>query len=52
MALSDNGAKSWLSGKPIVGIGNIQPTVVRKNDGKLVAFMRNAGSALEASSNE
>ena len=47
MALSDNGAKTWFSGKPIVGIGNIQPTVVRKNDGKLVAFMRNAGSALK-----
>jgi predicted neuraminidase len=43
MAISDDGGKSWMSSKPIVGIGNIQPTVVRKNDGTLVAYMRNAG---------
>lgn len=44
MALSDDGGKSWFGSKPIVGLGNIQPTVVRKHDGSLVAYMRNAGS--------
>jgi hypothetical protein len=52
MALSDNGAKSWLSGKPIVGIGNIQPTVVRKNDGKIGRLYAQRRFGVEASSNE
>jgi predicted neuraminidase len=43
MAISDDNGKSWTNSKPIVGIGNIQPTVVRRNDGTLVAYMRNAG---------
>ena len=43
MLISDDGGKSWFSGKPIIGLGNIQPSVVRKNDGSLVAYMRNAG---------
>jgi predicted neuraminidase len=43
MAISDDDGKSWITSKPIVGIGNIQPTLVRKNDGTLVAYMRNAG---------
>lgn len=43
MAISDDGGNNWTSGKPIIGLGNIQPSVVRKNDGTLVAYMRNAG---------
>lgn len=43
MGISDDGGENWFNSKPIVGIGNIQPTVVRKNDGTLVAYMRNAG---------
>ena len=43
MAISDDGGKSWKNSKPIVGIGNIQPTVVRRSDGILVAYMRDAG---------
>ena len=43
MAISDDGGRSWSSSKPMVGLGNIQPTVVRKKDGTLVAYMRNAG---------
>jgi predicted neuraminidase len=43
MALSDDGGNSWTTGKPIIGLGNIQPSVVRKNNGTLVAYMRNAG---------
>ena len=43
MAISDDDGESWYNSKPIVGLGNIQPTLVRKNDGTLVAYMRNAG---------
>jgi predicted neuraminidase len=45
IAISDDGGKRWFASNPIVGLGNIQPTVVRKHDGSLVAFMRNTGLA-------
>jgi predicted neuraminidase len=45
MALSDDAGKTWFASEPIVGDGNIQPSVVRKKDGTLVAFMRDNGSA-------
>ena len=41
--ISDDGGNSWTMSKPIVGLGNIQPSLVNKNDGTLVAYMRNAG---------
>jgi len=43
MAISDDGGRIWSGSKPMVGLGNILPKVVRKNDGTLVADMRNAG---------
>jgi predicted neuraminidase len=43
MAVSDDGGKSWYASKPIYGLGNIQPAVMRRNDGTLVAYMRNNG---------
>lgn len=43
MAISDDGGKSWKPGLPIVGRGNIQPSVVHRRDGTLVAFMRDNG---------
>jgi predicted neuraminidase len=43
MAISDDGGTTWLPSRAIVGIGNIQPTVLRRNDGTLVAYMREAG---------
>jgi predicted neuraminidase len=45
MAISDDGGKSWFASKPIYGLGNIQPSVVRRNDGTLVAYMRDNGPA-------
>jgi predicted neuraminidase len=45
MALSDDGGDTWRASAPLVGAGNIQPTVVRKNDGTLVAYMRDNGPA-------
>lgn len=43
MALSDDGGFTWRASKPLIGFGNIQPSVVRRNDGTLVAYMRENG---------
>ena len=43
MAISDDQGKSWKTSGPIIGFGAIQPSVVRKDDGTLVAFMRENG---------
>ncbi len=43
MAISDDGGQSWFAGKPTLGFGAIQPTVLRRNDGTLVAWMRENG---------
>ncbi len=45
IAISDDGGKSWKPSKPIVGYGNIQPSIVQKKDGSLVAFMRDNGDS-------
>jgi hypothetical protein len=43
MAISDDGGQHWHASQPIVGIGLNQPTVVRKADGTLAAYMRREG---------
>lgn len=43
IAISDDQGKTWTSSEPIIGFGNIQPSIVRKNDGTLVAYMRENG---------
>ena len=43
MAISDDDGNHWYAGKPLIGFGNIQPAVLRRNDGTLVAYMREAG---------
>ena len=43
MAISDDGGKTWFAGKPLIGFGNIQPAVLRRRDGVLVAYMRENG---------
>jgi predicted neuraminidase len=43
MAISDDGGFTWNASEPIVGYGCIQPSVVRKNDGTLVAYLRDNG---------
>jgi predicted neuraminidase len=43
MAISDDGGDSWFAGQPTLGFGAIQPAVLRKSDGTLVAFMRENG---------
>jgi predicted neuraminidase len=43
MAVSDDGGQSWYASKPLIGFGNIQPSVLRRDDGTLVAYMRENG---------
>jgi predicted neuraminidase len=43
MAISDDDGKTWYASKPLAGFGNIQPAVLRRNDGTLVAYMRENG---------
>jgi predicted neuraminidase len=43
MAISDDGGQTWFAGRPMLGFGAIQPAVLRKADGTLVAFMRENG---------
>ncbi len=43
MAISDDGGYTWTASEPIIGYGCIQPSVVRKVDGTLVAYLRDNG---------
>jgi predicted neuraminidase len=45
MAITDDQGATWKASAPMIGFGNIQPSLVRKDDGTLVAFMRDAGPA-------
>lgn len=43
MALSDDRGKTWFASEPITGYGGIQPSVVRRKNGDLVAYLRDNG---------
>jgi predicted neuraminidase len=43
MAISDDWGATWKTSTPLVGRGNIQPTLAKKKDGTLVAYMRDNG---------
>jgi predicted neuraminidase len=43
MAISDDGGKTWFASKPTLGFGAIQASVLRRDDGTLVAYMRENG---------
>ncbi len=45
IAISDDNGKHWRASKPIVGLGPIQPSIVRQRSGTLVAYMRDSGDA-------
>jgi predicted neuraminidase len=45
VAISDDQGEHWHASRPIVGLGPIQPSIVRKEDGTLVAYMRDSGNA-------
>ena len=43
MAITDDCGKSWQFSEPLVGAGNIQPSIAKKADGTLVTYMRDNG---------
>lgn len=43
MALTDDGGRTWSTSEPLVGGGNIQPSIARRKDGTLVTYMRDNG---------
>jgi len=43
MAISDDAGQTWFASRPLAGFGNIQPAVLQKRDGTLVAYMRENG---------
>ncbi len=43
MAITDDWGKSWFTSEPLIGHGNVQPSIVQKKDGTLVAYMRDNG---------
>jgi len=43
MAISDDDGENWRASKPLVGLGNVQPTLARRKDGTILAFMRDGG---------
>ncbi len=45
MAMTDDAGQTWQCSEPLVGAGNIQPSIARKADGTLVAYMRDNGPA-------
>jgi predicted neuraminidase len=45
MAITDDWGKTWKPSAPLVGQGNIQPSIVRRKDGTLYTLMRDNGPA-------
>jgi predicted neuraminidase len=43
MNISDDWGATWHTSMPLVDFGNIQPSLVRRRDGTLVAYMRDNG---------
>jgi predicted neuraminidase len=43
MALSDDWGATWQASTPLVSAGGVQPSIARKRDGALVAYMRDNG---------
>ncbi len=45
MAITDDWGATWKTSTPLVGLGNIQPSLAKQKDGTLVAYMRDNGPA-------
>ena len=43
MGISDDEGETWRASTPILGVGPVQPSVVPRDDGTLIAYMRNNG---------
>ena len=45
VAITDDAGQTWSCSKPLIGPGAVQPALVRRKDGAIVAFCRNNGPA-------
>lgn len=45
MAISEDFGESWKPGLPLVGRGPIQPALVKRKNGHLIAYLRDSGDA-------
>jgi predicted neuraminidase len=45
MVITDDWGATWKTSTPLVGLGNIQPSIVKKRDGSLYTLMRDNGPA-------
>jgi len=45
VAISDDDGDTWRASLPIVGRGNVQPALVQKKNGNIMAYMRDNGDA-------
>ena len=45
MAISDDDGRSWRASEPLIGFGAIQPAVLRRDDGTLVAAMKSSNAS-------
>src|SRR3954468_193281 len=45
MAITDDWGRSWHTSAPLLGMGNIQPSIVQRKDGTLYTLMRDNGPA-------
>jgi predicted neuraminidase len=45
MALTDDWGATWKTSTPLLGFGNIQPSIVKRKDGSLFTLMRDNGPA-------
>ncbi len=43
VAITDDWGATWQCSAPMIGAGNVQPSIVQRKDGELVAFFRNNG---------
>jgi predicted neuraminidase len=43
VAISDDDGAAWRASDPIVSLGGVQPSLVRRRDGTIVAYMRDNG---------
>ena len=45
VAISDDDGTNWQPSLPIVGRGNVQPSLIQKKDGTIVSYMRDNGDS-------
>ncbi len=43
VAISDDNGETWNASSPIISLGGVQPSIISKRDGTLVAFLRDNG---------